>query len=151
MYASASHDTKPAGLYAQKVRSEAGKQDGLYWSIKPGEKLSPLGELAAQATEEGYAAGQNATPVPFHGYYFRILTAQGKAAAGGAKSYIANGGLTGGFALVAWPADYENSGVMTFIVNQEGIVYQKDLGEETATIASQMKVHNPDKTWKPVQ
>ena len=152
VYASAGHDGKPAGTYAQKIRSEAGKQDGLYWATKPGEPLSPLGELAAEAAEEGYKADPSKTgPQPFHGYYFRILTAQGAAAPGGAKSYVVNGDMTGGYALVAWPAEYANSGIMTFTVNHDGILYQKDLGEETAKMAGAMKEYNPDKTWKKVK
>lgn len=151
VYASVGHDGKPAGIFAQKVRSEEVKQDGLYWAAKPGEKLSPLGDMFAQAAEEGYVVGQKSGPIPFHGYFFRILTAQGLDAPGGAKSYIANGDMTGGFALVARPAEYGNSGIMTFIVNQDGIVYQKDLGEDTAAIADQMKEYNPDPSWKPAQ
>ncbi len=150
-YAHRGHDGKPAGVYAQKVASDASMQNGLYWTPKPGEPLSPLGELAAKAAEEGYAVGQHPTPVPFHGYYFHILTAQGKAAPGGAKNYVANGDMTGGYALVAWPAEYGNSGVMTFLINQAGVVYQKDLGEETAQVAGQMKDYNPDKTWSKVK
>lgn len=151
VYASVGHDGKPEGIFAQKVRSEEGKQDGLYWAAKPGEKLSPLGDMFAQAAEEGYLVDQKSGPIPFHGYFFRILTAQGPDAPGGAKSYIANGDMTGGFALVARPAEYGNSGIMTFIVNQDGIVYQKDLGEDTAAIADQMKQYNPDPSWKPAQ
>jgi hypothetical protein len=151
VYASVGHDGKPEGIFAQKIRSEEGKQDGLYWAAKPGEKLSPLGDLAAQAAEEGYTGGQKSGPTPFHGYYFRILTAQAAAAPGGAKSYVVNGDMTGGFALVAWPAEYGNSGVMTFIVNQDGIVYEKDLGEETAALAGQIKDYNPDETWTRVE
>ena len=152
VYASAGQDGKPAGTYAQKIRSTEGKHDGLFWPAKPGEKLSPLGDLAAKAAEEGYRADPNHPgPQPFHGYFFRILTAQGAAAPGGAKSYLVNGDMSGGYALVAWPADYGNSGIMTFVVNQEGVVYQKDLGEETAQAASQMKEYNPNKTWQKVK
>ncbi|MGH9778566.1 MAG: DUF2950 domain-containing protein [Candidatus Acidiferrales bacterium] len=151
VYASVGHDGKPEGIFAQKVRSEDGKQDGLYWAAKPGEKLSPLGDMFAQAAEEGYVVDQKSGLIPFHGYFFRTLTAQGPDAPGGAKSYIANGDMTGGFALVARPAEYGNSGIMTFIVNQDGIVYQKDLGEDTAAIADQMKEYNPDPSWKPAQ
>lgn len=147
VYASAGHDGKPEGIFAQKVRSSEGKQDGLYWLAKPGEKLSPLGDFFAQAAGEGYVVGQQSGPIPYHGYFFRILTAQGAAAPGGAKSYIVNGDMTGGFALVAWPAEYGNSGIMTFLVNQDGVVYQKDLGDDTATLAGQMKEYNPDATW----
>ncbi len=152
VYASVGHDGKPAGIYAQKVRSEAGKQDGLYWPTKVGEPLSPLGELAAQAAEEGYKVQEgNTGPRPFHGYLFRPLTAQGASAPGGAKSYLVDGDMTGGYALVAWPAEYGNSGIMTFIVNQDGIVYEKDLGEETSKTASALKEYNPDKTWMKVK
>jgi hypothetical protein len=151
VYASVGHDGKPQGIFAQKIRSGEGKQDGLYWPARPGEKLSPLGDLAAQAAEEGYGVGQQSGPIPFHGYFFRILTAQGPAAPGGATSYVVNGDMTGGFALVAWPAEYGNSGVMTFIVNQDGIVYEKDLGEETAALAGQIKDYNPDETWTRVE
>ena len=103
----------------------------------------------AYATGEGYG-GQHDTPQPFHGYYYRTLTAQGANVKGGAKSYIVDGKMTGGFAFVAYPAEYRNSGVMTFVVNQDGTVYEKDLGPKTADLAKQMKAYNPDKTWKPV-
>jgi hypothetical protein len=149
-YASLGHDGKPAGLYAQKVASEPGKQDGLYWEAKPGERPSPVGELAAQAAAEGYTRDTN-SPRPFHGYYFRILTAQGDNAPGGARDYIVNGDLVGGFALVAYPAEYGNSGVMTFMVNQDGIVYEKDLGEQTSILASEINHYNPDETWGKVE
>jgi hypothetical protein len=145
-YAEKKHDGKPAGTYAQKFASEPGKQDGLYWEVKEGEKPSPLGELAAEAAAEGYtrSAGK---PTPFHGYYFRILTAQGADATGGAHSYIENGLMRHGFALVAFPVEYDKGGIMTFMVNQDGVVYEKDLGEDTAKIAGAMKEYNPDKTW----
>lgn len=135
--------------YAQSFRSTAGKKNGLYWPAKSGEEQSPAGEFAARAVKEGYKAGDK--PIPFHGYYYRILTAQGKDAAGGAYSYIVKGSMIGGFALVAYPAEYGNSGVMTFIVNHDGKVFQKDLGKNTATIAAGMKEYNPDKTWSEVQ
>jgi len=150
-YASRGHDGMPEGLFAQKFASDPGKQNGLYWPAKPGEPLSPLGEFVAEASSEGYlreGTNPNPAPRPFHGYYFRILTAQGPAAPGGAQSYVVNGNMTGGFALVAWPAEYGNSGIMTFIVNHDGIVYEKDSGEDTAAIASQMKDYNPDDTWR---
>jgi hypothetical protein len=131
--------------YAQSFRSESGKRNGLYWPIKSGEEQSPLGEFAARAVKEGYKAADK--PFPFHGYYYRILTAQGKDAAGGAYSYIVKGSMIGGFALVAYPAEYGNSGVMTFIVNHDGKVFQKDLGKNTASLAAAMKEYNPDKTW----
>ena len=135
--------------YARSFRSESGKRNGLYWPVKSGEEESPLGPMAARAVKEGYRASDK--PFPFHGYYYRILTAQGKDAAGGAYSYIVKGSMIGGFALVAYPADYGNSGVMTFIVNHEGKVFQKDLGKNTGTIAAAMKEYNPDKTWTSAQ
>jgi Protein of unknown function (DUF2950) len=138
--------------YAQKFRSDPGRKNGLYWEAKPGEEQSPLGPFAARAVKEGY--GQKTpgdTPVPFHGYYYRILTGQGKDAPGGAYSYIVKDGMIGGFALVAYPAEYGNSGVMTFVVNHEGKVFQKDLGKNTAKLAQSMKAYNPDKTWREVQ
>jgi hypothetical protein len=146
-YSERGHDGKQAGLFAQKIASDAGKQDGLFWKTGPGEPLSPLGEFAAQASSEGYSRS-GADPTPFHGYLFRLLKGQGPAAPGGAKSYVSNGEMKGGFALVAYPAEYRNSGVMTFIVNQEGIVHEKDLGEKTAQVASQMTEYNPDSSWQ---
>lgn len=142
----ATEDRNGDGLrdYAAKFISTKGKKDGLYWPTKEGEAQSPLGPLVGEATAEGYR-GKGAAP--FHGYYFRLLTAQGKDAPGGARSYLAQGRLLGGFAVVAYPAIYGNSGVMTFIVNQDGTVYQKDLGEKTATIAKAMTVYNPDQSW----
>jgi len=135
--------------YAQKFASSPGKRDGLYFETKPGEPSSPLGLLVARAREEGYSKKTSA-PVPYWGYYYRILTAQGKDAPGGAYDYRAHGRLIGGFALVAHPAQYGVSGVMTFIVNQDGVVYQKDLGPDSAAIARAMKEFNPDSTWKKV-
>jgi hypothetical protein len=140
------------GAYAQKVHSTPGQHDGLYWEDADGKATSPLGPLVAEADAEGYAAAQpGEAPRPFHGYYFRILTAQGAGAPGGAKSYVADGKLTGGFALVAWPADYGNSGVQTFVVNQQGIVFQKDLGAQTDQTARAMTAYDPDGTWTPVR
>jgi hypothetical protein len=147
-YAAGSHDGKPAGLYARSFRSDPGMQNGLYWPAKRGERRSPLGNLVAQATEEGHRLGDQGEPAPFHGYYFRILDGQGHAAPGGARDYIVNGGMSGGFALVAWPAQYDASGVMTFIVNQDGIVYEKDLGPDTQATVAKMKRYDPDKTWQ---
>ena len=139
----------PGGLgphvYAQRIISRPGKKDGLYWPTAEGETQSPLGELAAKASAEGYKAG--AAPIPYHGYYYRILTRQGADAPGGAYDYLANGKMIGGFALLAFPAEYGNSGIMTFIVNQDGVVYQKDLGRNTASIAVAMKAFDPDPTW----
>ena len=127
-YAESGHDGKPAGLYAQTFRSDAGKENGLFWPAGKGQKRSPLGDLVAQAANEGRAIGEGQQPTPFHGYHFKILTAQGPAAPGGAKSYVTDGNMSGGFALVAWPAEYDLTGIMTFIVNQDGIVHEKDLG-----------------------
>jgi hypothetical protein len=149
-YAEKSHDGKAAGLYAQRLASQPGKQDGLFWKTAPGEELSPLGEFAAEASSEGYSRSDSG-PTPFHGYLFRPLKAQGPAAPGGAKSYITNGEMKGGFALVAYPAEYRKSGVMTFIVNQEGIVHEKDLGEKTLQLAAGMTEYNPDSSWRKVR
>lgn len=135
--------------YAQKFASSPGKRDGLYWPAKPGEAPSPLGLLVARARGEGYSKRSDA-PVAYWGYYYRILTAQGKDAPGGPYDYLAHGRMIGGFALVAYPAQYGVSGVMTFIVNHEGVVYQKDLGPNSAAIARAMKEFNPDSTWKKV-
>ena len=134
--------------YAQRIVSRSRKKDGLYWPTAPGEEASPLGELVAQATTEGYAIGGDR--IPFHGYYFRILTRQGPMAAGGEVDYVVHGKMIGGFALVAYPAEYGNSGVMTFVVNYAGTVFQKDLGERTAKLAERMTSFNPDQTWKKV-
>jgi hypothetical protein len=149
-YAGSGHDGKPAGLFARRFASEPGKQNGLYWPAARGERRSPLGALIAQAAEEGHRPGQD-SPSPFHGYYFRILEGQGKAAKGGAADYVVNGEMSGGFALVAWPVYYDASGVMTFVVNQDGIVYEKDLGPETKAAAEAIKHYDPDDTWRPVQ
>jgi DUF2950 family protein len=146
----AQKDRSGAGVatYAQRIVSTPGKKDGLYWPAAQGEDPSPLGELVAQATAQGYAVGGGR--IPFHGYYFKILTEQGPAAAGGELDYIVRGKMIGGFALVAYPAEYRNSGVMTFIVNHAGAVFQKDLGERTAKLAERMTSFNPDQTWKKV-
>jgi len=135
------------GVYAQRIVSSPGKKDGLYWPSDNNE--SPLGELAAEATAEGYKAGTE--PQPYHGYYYRILTRQGPNAPGGALNYVVNGKMIGGFALVAYPADYANSGVVTFIVNHAGTVYEKDLGENTEAIAKTMTSFDPDKSWRKVE
>ncbi len=136
--------------HAQRFTSSPGKREGLFWETKPGEKPSPLGVLVAQARAEGYGKAGRGAPVPYHGYYYRILTAQGPDAPDGAYDYMAHGRMIGGFALVAFPAQYGVSGVMTFIVNHEGVVYQRDLGPDTTAIARGMKVFNPDATWKKV-
>ena len=134
--------------FAQKLMSSEGKRDGLYWEAKEGEEESPFGPLIAMATQEGYAAGlDEENPEPFHGYYFKILKAQGEHADGGAFDYVVGGKMILGFGLVAYPANYDASGIMTFIVNQEGVIYQKDLGEDTPNAAN-MTVFDPDDTWK---
>jgi hypothetical protein len=133
--------------YAQKFLSDEGKKNGLYWPAKEGEEMSPLGPLVAQASKAGYQKKKDA-PTPYHGYYYKIVKAQGKNAPGGKYDYVVNGKMTLGFALVAWPAEYGNSGIMTFIVNQDNIVYQKDFGSDTARIAGALKTYDPDKTWK---
>ena len=143
-YASRDRDSDAVLEFAQNIRSTSGKKDGLYWEAKEGEKESPLGPLAAKAAREGYAKENTA----LHGYYYRILKAQGKDAEGGAFDYLVNGKMILGFAMVAYPAQYGSSGVMTFIVNQNGIVYQKNLGKNSTKIATSMKLFNPDKTWK---
>jgi hypothetical protein len=142
------HDTIPE--YARKFISDPGKTNGLYWPTAPGEMPSPLGEAMAEAQGEGYSASQNPTgePRPYHGYLYRILTAQGQAAPGGAEDYVINGKLLGGFAVVAWPVDYGSSGIMTFVTNYTGDVYQKDLGEDTDKLAGKMTEYNPDSSWK---
>jgi len=131
--------------YAQKIISSPGKKDGLYWPTAGNEDPSPLGELVAQATQQGYKVGGERAP--FHGYYFKILNKQGPAAPGGALNYVVGDKMIGGFGLVAYPASYRNSGVMTFIVSHDGVVYQKDLGPKTAQIAERMTSFNPDGTW----
>lgn len=134
--------------YAQRFLSSPGKHDGLFWEQQAGEEESPLGPLIVNARAEGYTGDPKKDQrTPYHGYYFRILKGQGKNAAGGAYSYLANGRMIGGFALVAYPADYGRSGIMTFVVNQTGVVYQKDLGPSTAKIASTMALYDPDSTW----
>ncbi|HTX23009.1 MAG TPA: DUF2950 domain-containing protein [Candidatus Aquilonibacter sp.] len=152
----ASEDRMGDGVlaYAQHLRSTPGTHDGLFWPAKPGEELSPLGPLIAQARGEGYqrtAKMMNEEAAPYHGYYFKILTRQGKRAPGGKYNYIINGNMIAGFALVAWPAQWDDTGVMTFIVNQQGKVYQKNLGPKTAKIAAAMTTYDPDDTWTPAQ
>ncbi len=152
-YADAQHEYAEKGIagngvYARRIVSRPGKTDGLYWPAQSGEDESPLGELAASAAVEGYRAGQGR--MPYHGYYYKILTRQGPNAAGGVLDYIVRGKMVGGFALVAYPAQYGNSGVMTFVVNHQGTIYEKDLGRRTAAIASGMIGFNPDGTWRRV-
>jgi hypothetical protein len=136
------------GVYATKLLSTPGHQDGLYWPVAEGETESPLGPLVDAAQEAGYpgeSVGGN--QIPYEGYYFRILTTQGPNSDGGAKNYIQSGQMTGGFALVAWPARFESSGIMTFVVGPDGEIFQKDLGPDTARIAAEMTTFDPDLTW----
>ncbi len=145
-----SEDRNADGLreYAQRFASMPGKHDGLYWETKPGETPSPLGPLVTSARAEGYGPRRGSRAAPYHGYSYRILTGLGPDAPGGAYSYLAHGRMIGGFALVAFPAQYGVSGVMTFIVNHDGVVYQRDLGPKTASVARAMKWFNPDPGWK---
>ena len=137
--------------YAQRFRSRPGKHDGLYWPAAAGEEDSPFGPLIASARAEGYGtAGVKGGSKPYHGYYYRILRGQGAAAQDGAYRYVIKGHMIAGFAMVAFPAQYKASGIMTFIVNHDGIVYQKDLGPRTAEIAATMTLFNPDPSWKPL-
>jgi hypothetical protein len=149
-YASEPRNGDKTAHYAAKFLSDDGKQNGLYWKTSDTETPSPIGPLLVSAASQGYTMPQQGQPTPYHGYYYRILTKQGAAAKGGARDYMVNGNLTGGFAFVAYPAEYRNSGVMTFIVNQDGIVYEKDLGADTAKTAAAMTEYNPDNTWNPV-
>jgi len=140
--------------YAQKLRSDRDRKNGLYWKAKPGEESSPFGELVTKARMEGYRKQKAAfkdEPAPFHGYYFKILTRQGKHAPGGKYNYIINGNMVGGFALAAFPSNWGKSGVMTFIVNRQGKVFQKNLGPNTLKKAREMKGYDPDNTWTPVK
>ena len=145
-YAEKDRTGEGAGVYAQRIVSRPGKKDGLFW--RDDRDPSPLGELAAQASAEGYKVGEEAAP--YHGYYFRILKGQGPDAPGGALNYVVKGKMIGGFALIAYPAEYGNSGVMTFMVNHAGTVYQKDLGRRTESIAKRIDLFDPDQTWKKV-
>jgi len=142
-YYSAQHNE-----YAQKIYSDEGQHNGLYWKGAEGETQSPIGPLVASAFAKGSAKSEIAAPTPYRGYYYHILTRQGKNGPGGAKSYIVNGKMTEGFAFVAYPAEYRSSGVMTFIVNEEGVVYQKDLGKKTEALAKGMKEYDPNSSWQ---
>jgi hypothetical protein len=133
--------------FAGKILSDAGRRNGLYWPSAAGDPQSPIGPLVASAVSEGYSSGQEMEQTPYRGYFFRILTEQGKHAPGGAKKYIVDGKMTGGFAFVAYPAQYRSSGVMTFVVGSDGIVFQKDLGKDTGVIAKAMKRYDPDASW----
>jgi hypothetical protein len=133
-------------VYAQKVISTPGQKDGLYWEGQTEDDESPIGEIVAKALAEGYTNKRD----PYHGYYFRVVTGQGANAAGGSMSYLDNGAMTKGFALIAWPSNYGSTGIMTFVVDKSGIVYQKDLGRKTPEMAAAYTAYDPDKTWKPV-
>lgn len=145
--------TDPTGSgvrqYAQRILSSPGQRDGLYWKSDAND--SPLGELVAVAVKEGYGGADTSKPVPYHGYYFRLLKAQGRHAPGGARSYLEDGRLTGGFGVVAWPADYGNSGIKTFVVNQRDLVFEKNLGPDTDKIAAAITEYDPDDSWEPVE
>jgi Protein of unknown function (DUF2950) len=145
-YAEKDRTGEGVGVYAQRIVSSPGKKDGLFW--RDDREPSPLGELAAQASAEGYKVTEQAAP--YHGYHYRILKGQGSDAPGGALYYVVKGKMIGGFALIAYPAEYGNSGVMTFVVNHAGTVYQKDLGQRTAIIAKRIDLFDPDQTWKKV-
>jgi len=148
-YASAGRDGAPAGIYAQRLRSSPGKHDGLYWEVAAGEKPSPAGPFLAAAADEGYP--NTGTPqAPYHGYIYRVLLSQGPNANGGAHDYVVNGKLSGGYALLAYPHDYGNSGVMTFMVNQDGVVWQRDLGADTGKLAAAIQSFDPDRMWVPI-
>jgi hypothetical protein len=147
-YAAEGRDGDPAGIYALKLISDEGMHNGLYWPTAEGEPQSPAGPFVASAAAEGYRRGEGRTP--YHGYYYRLLYAQGANANGGAKEYFSDGVMTQGFALIAWPADYGSSGVQTFIVNQDGVVFQKDLGEDTGTAVEAIQSFDPDSSWTAV-
>lgn len=148
-YASEKRDGHSSGVYAQHIVSRPGTKDGLYWPTAPGEPASPLGQLAAAAASEGYVAGQERQP--YHGYYFRILKKQGASAPGGAMDYVAGGRMFGGFAVLAYPAEYARSGITSFILNHAGTVYEKDLGPGTRRIASRMDSFDPGPGWEKVE
>jgi hypothetical protein len=145
-YAEEKHADSQVNQYAQKIISTPGKQDGLAWQNPDGTWDGPIGEKVARSIEQGYASGQ-----PYHGYYFKVLKGQGPAAPLGQMDYVVNGAMIGGFALIAFPAQYQNTGVMTFMVSNDGVVYQKDLGPNTLEVVKTIERFNPDKTWTPVE
>jgi hypothetical protein len=147
----ASMDAVSGTNYARKFKSTPGKKDGLYWAASENEPASPFGPLVAEAQTEGYVNHDGAGPHPFHGYYFKILTRQGNAAPGGKMNYLSQGNLTRGFALVAYPEHWDQSGIMTFIVNQDGKIYQRNFGEKTGRKAAALNEFNPDSEWTLVQ
>lgn len=151
-YATMDADGNRLPDYATRIISSPGKKDGLYWPVKEGEPKSPLGPLVAQAAAEGYGARlKSGKPGAYNGYHYRLLTGQGKDAPGGAHDYLVKGRMMGGFGVIAWPASYGNSGVKTFIVNHDGVVYEKDLGAGTAAAAAKITKFNPDKSWAKAQ
>ena len=149
-YAALDVDERRPPAYAQRILSSPGTKDGLYWPSSEGDTQSPLGALFAEASEEGYAPG-GGTPAPYHGYYYRILKRQGGGAEGGAFDYVVDGRMIGGFGLIAYPAEYGNSGIMTFMVNHDGVVLQKDLGSDSEDLASEIEAFAPDETWTKVE
>ena len=149
-YASTDREQDGVIQYAQKVMSDPYRRNGLYWEVGEGEIPSPLGPFIAQAAQRGYTK-KGDKPIPYRGYYYKILKGQGTNAPGGAYQYVINGHMVAGFALVAWPAEYGVSGVMTFVVNQNGMVYEKDLGLKTEAVAKAMTLYNPDRTWRRAQ
>ena len=150
-YAKKSHNGDAVLQYAQHFLSQKGNEDGLYWEAASGEQISPLGPLIARAAEEGYAFREGEKPSPYHGYYFKILKSQGSNAPGGALDYVVDGKMVKGFGLIAYPAEYGVSGIMTFLVNQQGIVYEKNLGPGTEVMAKAITAFDPDKRWKKVE
>ena len=150
-YASAGHDGAPPGIYARVLRSDPGRQNGLYWQVAAGQPQSPAGPFLAAAAAEGYTAAAGANgPAPYHGYVYRMLFSQGPSADGGAREYVVDGKLTGGFALLAYPAEYGETGIQTFIVGPDGLVWQRDLGEKTAEAAAGITKFDPDSSWTPI-
>jgi hypothetical protein len=149
-YAAKAHDSQPKGVYAIRLRSDDGTENGLYWPVSKGAPESPMGPLVADASE-GADAAKSPAPEPYHDYFYKILTAQGANAPGGAMDYMVDGELKGGFALIAYPADHGTSAIMTFIVGKDGVVYQKDLGDDTMASASRVTVFDPDESWQVVR
>ena len=148
LYAASGHDGRPAGRYAKSLRSDPGTQNGLYWPVPRGERSSPLGELVAEAAQQHEPPDPSRPgPLPFHGYHFAVLTEQGASAPGGLRDYVQHGEMTGGFALVAWPAQFGVTGIMTFVVAEDGTVYQKSLGDQTFAVARALKRYDPDSSW----
>ncbi len=149
-YASEARDGESRNRFAQKILSDSGKHNGLYWEAAEGQPESPIGPLVASASAEGYKKDGGRNPTPFHGYYYKILTRQGRNAPSGARNYLHNGKMTEGFAFLAYPAQYRASGVMTFMINQDGVIVQKDPGPDTARLASEIAEYNPDRSWQEV-